>query len=225
MAKVDKTQVITAMKRNMTQAEKGKSTEINNSIAMCLDDLSNRLQSEGLMTTTEVPIAADTRSKELSGEVNDLNFIFALKYGTGNEQKIMEYVEAELFLKLWDNPSAVAGDPSRYTILTSISGNPVVKFDVPAKTADTLVLYYFADLTVDNMTRARSSSAIVAGSLAYFYGFSEQKGAIHYERYKVLVQMMRAGDKFRAKKPGQFVQSKEDRDIRTIQQNIRSRRS
>lgn len=217
----DKTTIVAGMKMAMAPVEKAKTAQINLSIALCLDDISMKLQSIGMMTSYDVTIAADTRTVTIDGSGSDMRNLYALKYGTGNDQKVLIYVEPRQFMAKYDNPSQAAGTPAYFTILESSEGYPVVKFDVPALSATTMTVYYFMDYHEGNMGYGRSAVAIVAGSLAWFWGIADGgKGQNYYERYKELLASMRAADTFLPKETSMFTMSKADRDIRGVIRTI-----
>lgn len=220
----DKSTVIQGMKMVMPPVDKGRTADINLSISLCLDDLSMKLQSVGVMKSYTESLSADTRTVTLEGDAIDLRDVYAIKYGTGSEQKVLEYKDPAVFLRTYDDPSATADVPSYWTILVASGGYPTVKFNCPTSEADTLTVYYFPDMTPDNMFMARSAAAIVEGALAYFYDIAD-RGAAHYERYKELVKHMRASDTFTPKETKRIEMSIEDKNIRSTLTTIANRRS
>lgn len=206
--------------------EKGDLKRINRAINNCLDDLSNRLDSAGLMASHSETVAANTRSLTVSGEADDLKYLFALKYGTGDEQKVLDYIDKEKFLRKYDNPSADAGVPVYFSILTNDAGNPVIKFNCPTLVQDTLVIYYTLDYSSNNLANLRSGSAIIAGALAWFWGIADGKedvngnfvpgrGQRSYAIYEELVKGMRSSDHFLSKPKKKFGISAFDEGVRS----------
>ena len=221
-----KTTVIDGIKANLLSAERSKQAQIELALSLCLDDLATSLHSDSMLSLHTQTVAASSRTVEVRGPFDDLRYILALKWSTGLNQKNLEFIDKEEFLKRYDNPGVSADIPNFWTQLTSSEGFPVVKFNVPTSKADTLSTYYYTDLTQDNLSSARSAAAIVTGATAWFYGIADGgKGQNYYERFKEQLKNMRAGDDFRAKSFIKIAMSKNDTDIRDIQNNVRIRRA
>jgi hypothetical protein len=216
----DKSQVEDLIKQNLSSAEKRQSGKINISIAAALDEMMTLMQPRAMVRKQEVSISTDDRTKTLSGINNDLNQIYYLKYGTGDEQAVLEFVSVSRFLDLYDNPSADSGVPTKYTIIESSSGFPVVKFDVPAEEADTLIVYYFVDPDPDMISHFRSAAAIVHGALAFFWGTSTEKGAVAHGNFKSLIKAAREADNWHHNPNLKFTYGTLDRAARVIIQDL-----
>jgi len=216
--------ILSGVKMALSPAARSRRNDLDMAMSLCVDDLSMKLQSVGMMTYKDETVAISTRTQTVSGDGGDLQYIYAVKFGTGSDQKLLEYVDQIMFLKQYDDPSATADEPTYYTILTSSEGHPTIKFDVPTSAADTMRVYYFAELTKETMTKIRSGSALVNGTLAYFLGTAGE-GAGYYERFKEGVKQMRASDNFRTKKHFEYGTSREDIVINNIKWNLRDKRS
>ena len=220
-----KATVISGIKLALLNKERGRKKDIELSLSLCLDDLATRLQSDSMLSLTTKSVPISSRTVEVRGPSDNLRSIFALKWSTGDNQKVLTFVDKEKFLKNYDNPAETVEVPTFWTQLTSSEGYPVVKFDVPTSKADTLTIYYFADLTQDNLSAARSAAAVVTGSIAYFYGIADgSKGQNYYERFKEQVKSMRSSDSFRYDPFISIEMSEDDKSTLTVQENMRSRR-
>lgn len=221
----DKATVEQGVKLGMSPTDKSRQGDIELAMILCLDDLANKLKSKSHLLNYTESVAVSDRTINLTGNNNDLKFIFALKYQTGELQKLMDYVDQKKFLTNFDNPSATAGTPSRFTILDSDEGFPTVKFNVPADAATTLTVYYYPDITPDNISAGRSAGMIVMGTKAYFYGVETERGSILYQNYKELVMGTRGSDHFMAQPSKRFEMSQIDQNIRTVRQNLLDKRA
>ena len=222
---LDKSIVEQGVKLGMSSTDKARQEDIELAMILCLDDLANKLKSKSHMLNYDVTVSVDDRTKTLTGNNNDLKYIFAIKYGTGTEQVLMTYIDQKKFFVNYDSPSATSGTPSVFTILSSSEGFPIVKFNVPADSATTMTVYYYPDITPDNISFGRSAGMIVVGTKAYFYGIETDRGNNLYQQYKELVMGSRAGDHFMDRPGRRFEMSQADQDIRTVIKNIKNLRS
>ena len=235
---LDLTTIEASVKDQLTDPnEKADKNRILRAINNCLDDLSTRLVTKGLLTSYEVTIPVSTREYTILGEASDLRYLFYLKYGTGDLQVLLEYVDPEEFLRRYDNPSASVGVPKFFTIVDQAFGDPIIKFDKPTESSDTLVIFYAIDYSSANLGNLRSGSAVIAGTLGWFWGISDGRadpvtgqfipgrGQRSYGIYIELVKLMKASDHFIAKVKPKVGMNTFDRGVREIQGNIRDRRS
>lgn len=223
---LDLTTITSSIKDKLAPAEKADGPRLNRAINDCLDDLTDRLVSQSMLTSDTDTIAASTRTHTISGSADDLRYLFAVKYGTSDLEKTLEYVDPKEFLAKYDNPNAQAAVPSKYTILTSDAGDPVIKFNCPTSQSDTLTYYYVADTTANNLTQLRSGSAVVLGGLAWFWGPSDGgKGQESYRLYIEKVQRMKARDHFLVDSEKKFGPTRHERRVRQRINEIRQNRS
>jgi len=212
----DSETVIDAMKAQMSPSEKRADKKISTSLISVLDDMSTRMRSIAMVKNYTVSLATSDRTKTLTGNNNDLSYVYYLKIGSGDDQKLVRYRPPERFIEQYDNPSANAGIPAFYTIFESDDGSPTIKFDVPLEASNSLLVYYFAQTSQQNISRFRSMSAVVAGALAYFWGVASEKGAVQYALYKELMGLTKESDKFNQRHDTKFVMNKFNRDVRTM---------
>ena len=235
---LDLTTITASVKDQLTEAnEKADSKRITRALNNCLDDLATRLATSGVLTSYSVTLAANSRTYTVQGEAEDFHYLFALKFGSGDQQKTLDYVDPDQFLLTYDNPSATAGVPFCFTILTNDQGDPVAKFNCPTSVSDTLVIYYSIDLTGNNIAQLRSGACVVAGTLAWFWGIADGRveaasgqyvpgrGERSYRIYLELSKLMRSSDHFIMKNKPRVGINSFDRSVREIQGNIRNRRS
>lgn len=221
----DKDQVIELVKKGLSPAEKKQGGSIELSLLAALDDIATRMKSVASVKSDTVSIAGGDRTATLSGSNDDLWQIYYLKYGTGNEQKLLTYVPVKRFLEDYDNPGIGSGIPSRYTILvTNDEGFPTIKFDVPASASDTLTVYYFAEQSAEDLSKFRSAAAVVQCTLAYFKGIGTEAGLVHYATFERLVELARSSDKFEARPEHMFSANKLDRTMNAVKFNMTNRR-
>lgn len=221
----DQAQIISAMGSQLTPAQRKQKGKVKSSLFLALDDLTMRLAQSSLLTSYEVAIAKGDRTVVLRGKASDLRYIFNLKFGSGENQGFLEWIDPEKFMKDFDNPAAGEGQPTRYTQLEAVDGFPKIKFDIPSSSASTLTVYYTSDLTADNINRARSSAVIVAGGLAYFHGVTSTLGMIQYRNFETLASLARASNDFKRPKSARFQVSKKDQQIMEAGRSIRNKRS
>lgn len=205
-----------AMKAQMETAEKRNSEKISTAIVSVLDDMGTRMRSVAMVKNYTESLATSDRTKTLTGNNNDLSYVYYLKIGTGEEQKLLRYRPPERFIEKYDNPSASAGTPAFYTIFESDDGSPTIKFDVPLAASNSLLVYYFAQTSQQNISRFRSMSAVVAGALAYFWGVASEKGMVQYGLYKELMGLTKESDKFNQRHDTKFVMNKFNKEVRTL---------
>lgn len=238
---LDKGVIIKRAKMALYGADKNNTTGLELALASALDDLSMRLKSEAFITNYTETVASGSRTHTLTGQFNELKRIFALKLGDNIEQRVLEYVDPQQFLREHDRPDAVVtpsvGNPDKYTILDSNDGHPIVKFNLPLAQAETITVYHYVELTVNNVAASRSAAALVAGTIAYFCGIKNPllqnadgtikrpSGSSYYTTFKELAALSRASDTFTPLKAKQFELSKQDKRIRsTVKGRMRLRR-
>lgn len=220
----DKKQVINGVKAALTTKQKARKRDIDLALGLCLDDMCMRLKSTSFLENTTESMVAGDRTVNLMGTNSDLRYIFQLKFVGSSTSVPLDRVDPEFFLKNFDDPNASRGEPTVYTVLSSDMGYPTIKLDKPLQKDDTLTVYYFADMTPDNITKARSVSAAVVGTLAWFHGIGSLEGSSYYQRYEQLVMLARASDSFESNAPTGFTMSRTDKNIYAQIQTIRSRR-
>jgi len=221
----DKATVIAGIKDQLrSAADRGNLKKIERSLSFALDDYTLRLADSGLLTNYDVSISAGDRTVSIPGENDDLKYLFIVKYGTGEDQKPIDFVDKKQFLRDHDNPAATAGTPKFFTILSTTDGFPVLKFNVPALAATTITVYYWLDMTPENIGQTRSGAAITVGAVAWFYGIGGA-GAIEYAAYEKLAALSKGSDHFLKKVEKKLDLNKFDRDVRVLQGQIRFKRT
>jgi len=220
----DKTQALALMKMGMSSADKRRTADHTLAMGAALDDLATRLQSDSYVTSYTVSATANDRDLQLRGNNNDLHSIFAIKMGEDAEQRVLDYVPKKRFLKDYDDPSTTAAAPAKYTQISSEEGYPIIRFDCPPETAEELTVYYWSQMNADNISAARSITAVVLGTKAWFYGVETDRGIVLYEQFKAAVRVARESDDFHGKPTSEFQLSRQDQLIRRqIQSDIMSR--
>lgn len=217
----DKTQAVKIVKLPMTNVERTKTGDITLAMGAALDELSMRLRSKSFIRSYETTVSAAARSHDVTGESDDLRSIFALKLGSNEYQRVLEYVRPQKFLRRYDGPDASAGRPNKYTQIVSAEGYPTIKFNLPLEVAEVLKVYYYMDITPDNISASRSIAAVVAGTQAYFWGIRSAKGESYYEAFEKLAALARASDTFISTAPTEFTISEELRSIMAVAHGIR----
>ncbi len=221
----DKATVIAGIQDQLrSSADRSNLNKIERSLNFALDDYTLRLADSGLLTNYDISISAGDRTVSVPGENDDLKYLFIVKYGTGNDQKPLEFVDKKQFLRDYDNPNATAGTPRFFTMLSTTDGFPVLKFNVPALAATTITVYYWQDMTPENIGQTRSGVAIMAGGVAYFYGVLGG-GAGEYALFEKLAGLSKGSDHFLKKVEKKFNLNKFDRDVRVLQGQVRLKRT
>ena len=208
------TQVLELVKIPLTSAQKKMGDELRLAMGAALDELSMRLKSKSFIVAYSQTIASGKRETTLRGESDDLRYLFALKMGSGSEERVLEYKDPDTFLRTYDAGDAPAGNPSFFTIIKSADGYPTVRYDVPLTVAATLVTYYYKDITPDGVSFARSIAAVAAGTQAYFFGLGSESGDRAYSHFKELAALARSSDSFLAHEPTEVLLPRQDRQIR-----------
>jgi hypothetical protein len=220
----DKSAVVKLMDGALSPSQRRMTTQKELAMSACMDEFGQRLRSKGFMYSYTVSVDAGSRTVNLTGENDDLKSIYAIKIGEGTYARVLEYTTPQVFLRDYDAPDQTAGRPTRFTQLISVDGFPQIKFDCPLEVSETLKVYYHVELTPDNMAMARSISASVAGSLAYFFGVHTEAGSVYYAQFKELVRLAREADTYLPEAPSQFRIPKTDRIVRSLQAQLRSKR-
>lgn len=223
--------VINQIKRtlkNVNVADAARADDITASLGLCLDDLATRFKAQGgfLKSYTE-SISVGDRTVTVTGTQNDFRNLFALRFATSDYIRILEYKDPQQFLRDHDTDITVTNSkPSIYTVLsTSDSGLPTIRFNRPSDSTATLTIYYVPDITLGSINRAKSVSAIVNGSLAYFYGLGEGRGLNFYNTYKELVTHMRSSDDIHVSAISKFISSRNTQEVGAIRWVLRNKRS
>ncbi|MCK5612804.1 hypothetical protein KAR91_63615 [Candidatus Pacearchaeota archaeon] len=212
----DKASALKMVKVSMSAVDKRRSEDIELSMGVALDEMAMRMRSSAFVLSYTETLAAGERTKTLKGNNLDLRSIFALKLGSGSTQRVLEYRESQQFLRDHDDPSAGAGQPTFWTILVFSEGFPTIKVNVPEKSSETLTVYYYVDMTPDNVGVSRSISAVVSGTLAHFYGIDSEKGVNNYQRFKELTALARASDTASPEAQSILPLSREDKKLRSV---------
>jgi len=216
--------VVSAVKVSLNNVDKKRSNDINIAIGLALDDMSMRLRSKAFLTSYDVTITAALREKELRGDNDDLRSLFALVMGSGANYRVLEHENEQQFLRDHNDPQATAGRPTRFTQLVSSEGFPTVRFNLPLSESENLKVYYYLELSPENISASRSISAITSGALAYFHGVDSASGQAYYNRYRELSALARASDSFTPEVIKPFHISREDKKIKSIQHQLAQRR-
>lgn len=192
----DYAEVVKLMKLPMKPAQRKQNNNIRLAISAALDELSMRLRSTSFITSYSTSLAVATRETTLRGENEDLRFIYALKIGSGSYERVLEHVEPGEFLRSYDDADESAGYAGKWTQIKSSDGYPTIRFNKPLSVAETLVTYYWTDMTPDNIAVGRSISAVAAGGLKYFFGAHTPEGAVYDAQFRQLAALARSSDEF-----------------------------
>lgn len=211
--------------RKISPADANDDAAINRALVVCLDNLSNRLRSSGMLVSAETTVASAARTASNLGDAAYVRYIFAVKIGSGNTEKVLTFSPMDVFIREHDSPAAESGTPEYYTVLADgTTGQPTIKFDRPLSESMTLKVYFHPELTPDNMALARSLAAVSDGTLAHFFGIATEVGKNFYESYKDQIQGMLAGDRWASGQERKLQMGKTFRNARSIQRTIRNNR-
>lgn len=217
----DQTSVLDLAKLALTKDDKRRTDDLRLAMSAACDEMVLRLRSHSFIRSYTSNLAINTRSTTLTGEEYDLKYIFALKIGSGDEQQVLIPVDEQQFLRDYDNPSESASLPTHYSILVANdNGYPTIKFNCPLESPEVLTVYYYIDITTENVSAAKSITAITAGTLAYFFGTKSEQGAQYHNEFKEMCALMRGADTFDITKPKEFTLSREDKNIRSTFRNL-----
>ena len=96
---------------------------------------------------------------------------------------------------------------------------------MPTLNSDTLVIFYAIDYSSNNIDKLRSGSAVIAGTLAWFWGISDgDRGERSYGVYVGLVALMRSSDHFMIRPKKRLGINAFDRGVRTANNIFRNNR-
>ena len=125
--KFDQTSVLALARLALDKSDKRRTDDLRLAMSAACDDMVLRMRSHSYVRSYTVDLAADDREVTLSGDNYDLKYIFALKIGTGDDQKVLIPEDEQQFLRDYDNPSEEADLPTYYSILEADeSGYPKV---------------------------------------------------------------------------------------------------
>jgi hypothetical protein len=221
----NKATAIELVKNSLTVQERKQLGRIELALGACLDDLSNRIKSSNFMRSYDVTVASGDREETLSGNDEDLKYIFALQMGTGTTQRMLEWVDPQSFLRDYNASNASAADPTHFTILEHNSeGWPTVRFNTPTDGAETLKVYYWLEMAPNQVAVNLSVAPVVQGTLAYFYGTSTEKGAFAYERFKEAARLTRSSNEVNPTGGKRFRLPRDQKSILASQRNIKNSR-
>lgn len=221
---MDYSQVLQAVKNGLTKQEAKDVDKINLSIALCINDLSIRFDTASMLREYSHSVSKNDRSTTLTGYNDDLGKILYIKAGSGGSEVTLKHKGLKVFLSEFDSDDATAGLPTIYAITKASKGFPVIKFNIPFETDNTLTVYYFAEAAPTDVGAFRNQAIIVAGTIAYFHGISTEKGLPNYINFKGLVKLAKGSDTFKAKGSHKYVASDHDKTMNTVARNYSNRR-
>ena len=220
----NKATTIELVKRGLTTTQRRDSDGIDMALGAAIDDLAVRTRSSKYLRSYDLSVAASAREATVSGNNEDLAHIFALKMSTGANQRVLEWVDPQSFLRDNDDPTATAGIPTKYSILTHDSnGWPKVRFDSPLESADTMTVLYYITLT-DSAPVPLPVQVLVQGTLAYFLGSNTPEGSVCYERFKEGCRLERSGAEMNPEGGARFRLPRFQRGVMAVQRSIRKSR-
>lgn len=221
---LDKAQIIKLVQLDLTPVDAKNLSRIETALAGALEEMGLRLHTANMLKSYTETVTAGDREITLYGENQDLYSLFALKMGTGADERVLTYREKLKFIHDHDSSSATADLPTIFTILGSTDGKPNVKFDCPASATETLTVYYFPDMSSENLAMARSATALATGTVAYFKGRNTPEGLPYYEQFKELTQLARGSQEMFDRQYYELHLNKEDASIRSVVKTIQTRR-
>lgn len=224
------------------QSDRNRTDELGIALSMALADLSARLRSQAYLSIDTDTIAGGNRTHVIKGKFQDAKRIFALKLGDGVNERVLNFIDPQEFLRNYDSPDATAGSPLKYTILNSSSGFAEIKFEAPLEISETLTVYYFTEFTPDNIALVKCTQAVVAGTVAYFCGIAtpaiykydpisksnvlkRPSGKGYYDAFEKQAKLSRAADDYTPYAPIQKKLSIQDKNILGTVKNIHRGRS
>jgi hypothetical protein len=198
----------------LSPSDRSRSTDIDRSYEFAIADLTNKFMQRNRLKIQKVSVSASARTVTLPGISYELSKIFYIRYGTGDDQRLLTHIDLPEFLKKYSSPSAAAGTPLYYTDigLDDDTQLPEIKFDVPAQAATTMELYYFTEAN-PNQIQDSMAPALANCTLAYFYGIGTEAGAPYYQAYRMNVGDAKAKEKVVVDKESRFIQDKPEEDI------------
>jgi len=218
---IDKESIINHAKGSVKKT--GKNQRWDSAFNLAIGDLSARLLGDDRMGMKTVNVAISTREITLEGAECDIDKIYYLMYGTGDNQVWVEYTARDVFLKDYNNSSASAGIPARYTFIGLESGLPRIRFDKPTESATTMEVWYYKDFD-ESFIRNTKGPALVALTLGWFHGPNTVEGMSAFKVGWNLVKQVRANARRVVDNEAGFKQSRADRGIASVRKNMRDRR-
>lgn len=221
-----KQQIINQVIETLPADQKTRSDHIGRSYNLAVIDLANKFIEQDRMVMKTTDVSANDRTVILKGINTNVAHIYYIRYGTADEQDLLEYIPFSEFVKKYSNPSADAGVPTKYTFMgrDESTQQPEVKFNCPAEESTTMEVYYFKDID-PNLLRDSQAPALVNCTLAFFFGIGTEIGRGFYGAYRINIADVRATGKKVVDKESKFVQNPIDENISVIRSNIRSNRA
>lgn len=220
---IDRELVIKQAQVNVDAKARKRTEAWNSSYQFAVLELGSYLVKKSRITSQDISVAVNDRTVVIPGSNTDISQIYYIKYGTGSDQAVMDYVDLDIFLKDYDSPSQAAGTPTKFTYIGDSNGSPEIKFDCPVSSATTITVWYYRDVNEMDI-RDIEGPALVYFTKAHFYGMETQAGAASHAAARQLVLGARANDKPIRNEESGFVQSREDRSIANTRWNRRNDR-
>jgi hypothetical protein len=191
---LSKADILSAAKDSFSQIDSLKGARWERALMLAVDDMATRMRSRSLIRSYTQTLSANTRTVTLSGESDDLRFIWCMKLGAGDNERVLDYQDPEAFLQDYDSSTAEAGHPTKYTVLKQEDGFPVIKLESPLSESEDLLVYYWYNLTTEEVVALRSITALVLATQAFFSGLQTPEGQGLYNGYAELVKLARANE-------------------------------
>lgn len=223
----DKSVVFEAVKDKLTGKEKSDLRAVELALILALDDLSLRLKSDSMLTSSTVSVSSGDKTFTFSGASGavDLESIFAITISSGTTKQVVQFIDQKAYLRDYETQTITAGVPEYFSIFASSFGSPTIKFERELNADATVTVYYFQELTPDTLSFSKSITPFVMGTLAYFYGAGTEQSAAYMQRFEKLIVHMRADDKFVTEPETDVELNSFDKSIKSLQAGYRNRRS
>jgi hypothetical protein len=221
---ISREEIIKQVKETLPSDERDRDNHINRSFLFAVADFSTRLMKQDRLRKDTVSVAQDDRELTLTGADYDIESIYYLLYGTGNDQRVLEYADQDRFFKDYNNSEADAGTPTYFTFIgLNDAGEIQIRLDCPAASATTMDVWYYMEMD-DQMIRETEAPTLLNFTLAYFWGTGSKEGLVYHRMGTGLINKAKANAKRVRDNECGFVPSRFDTNIANIRQARRDSR-
>ena len=221
---IQRIDIIKQVKETLPVAERDRDGHIDRSFLFAVADFSTRLMKQDRLSMNTESVALNTRELSLTGDEMDMDTIYYLLYGTGDDQVVLEYADQDKFFKDYNSSEATASTPSHFTFIgLDDSDNIRIRFNCPADSATTMEVWYYKEVNAESI-RSTEGPVLVNFTLAYFWGVGSQEGLPYHRMGTTLIKSAKANAKRVQDNECGFVPNRFDKNIAALRQTLRNSR-
>jgi len=211
---LDVQQIQEMMAASLSIEQRQRAQDIKRALTLVIDDIGQRLLSRQLVFKDTLTATAGSAEVTLAVSHGLLHYFSAMVISPATEDRRPgKYFKEDWFRLHYENPLAEAGKPEIFTIRHDETGTETLVFEYAFAAAETLEVWYYAQLSEGLLPFLPSVSAVVQGGLAYFFGLQTEEGIRLYGAYEKLLKIIRANQGINAAKTARIVMGAEDQEI------------